>query len=84
VSRGGSRGDRPDWDTTPPTAPQLTDVENFVHGSSAKLAEPRLGTRPEADPQLIRFANDYCWLVWSMLIPTYSRRMRFFVGTRLR
>ncbi len=52
MSRGGSRGDQPDWDTTPPTAPQLTDVENFVHGSSAKLAEPRLGTRPEADPQL--------------------------------
>jgi hypothetical protein len=27
--------------------------------------------RPEADPQLVRFANDYCWLVWTMLIPTY-------------
>src|SRR5437763_1174404 len=28
--------------------------------------------RPEADPQLMRFANDFCWLVWTMLIPTYS------------
>jgi hypothetical protein len=28
--------------------------------------------RPEADPQIIRAANDYCWLVWSTLIPTYS------------
>jgi hypothetical protein len=27
--------------------------------------------RPEADPQIIRAANDYCWLVWSTLIPTY-------------
>jgi hypothetical protein len=28
--------------------------------------------RPEADPQLIRQANDFCWLVWTILIPTYS------------
>jgi hypothetical protein len=28
--------------------------------------------RPDADPNLIRFANDYPWLVWTMLIPTYS------------
>jgi hypothetical protein len=28
--------------------------------------------RPEADPQIMRFANDFCWLVWAMLIPTYS------------
>jgi hypothetical protein len=28
--------------------------------------------RPEADPQIIRQANDFCWLVWTILIPTYS------------
>jgi hypothetical protein len=28
--------------------------------------------RPEADPQLVRAANDFCWLVWTTLIPTYS------------
>lgn len=52
MSRGGSRGDRPDWDPTPPSPPPLPDVENFVRGTSAKLAEPRLGVRPEAAPRL--------------------------------
>lgn len=28
--------------------------------------------RADADPQLVRFANDFCWLVWMILIPTYS------------
>ena len=28
--------------------------------------------RPENDPQLIRAMNDYGWLVWTILIPTYS------------
>jgi hypothetical protein len=28
--------------------------------------------RPEADPQIIRLTNDFCWLVWTILIPTYS------------
>lgn len=28
--------------------------------------------RPEADPQIIRAFNDFCWLVWTILIPTYS------------
>ena len=27
--------------------------------------------RPENDPQLIRAMNDYGWLVWTILIPTY-------------
>ena len=28
--------------------------------------------RPEISPEIIRAANDYGWLVWTMLIPTYS------------
>jgi hypothetical protein len=28
--------------------------------------------RPENDPQLVRAMNDYGWLVWTILIPTYS------------
>jgi hypothetical protein len=28
--------------------------------------------RADADPQLVRFANDFCWMVWMILIPTYS------------
>jgi hypothetical protein len=28
--------------------------------------------RPEISPELIRAFNDYGWLVWTMLIPTYS------------
>ena len=28
--------------------------------------------RPEINPELIRAFNDYGWLVWTMLIPTYS------------
>jgi hypothetical protein len=28
--------------------------------------------RAGADPQLVRFADDFNWLVWTMLIPTYS------------
>lgn len=28
--------------------------------------------RPEAHVDVIRQANDFCWLVWTMLIPTYS------------
>jgi hypothetical protein len=28
--------------------------------------------RPENDPQIIRLTNDFCWLVWTILIPTYS------------
>jgi hypothetical protein len=27
--------------------------------------------RPEINPEIIRALNDYCWFVWSMLIPTY-------------
>jgi hypothetical protein len=28
--------------------------------------------RPDADPQIVRAATDYGWLVWSILIPTLS------------
>ncbi len=28
--------------------------------------------RPEIDPEIIRAINDYGWLVWTILIPTYS------------
>ena len=28
--------------------------------------------RPETSPEIIRAFNDYGWLVWTMLIPTYS------------
>jgi hypothetical protein len=28
--------------------------------------------RPEISPEIIRACNDYGWLVWTMLIPTYS------------
>jgi hypothetical protein len=28
--------------------------------------------RPESDPDVVRAANDYGWLVWTILIPTYS------------
>jgi hypothetical protein len=28
--------------------------------------------RPEVSPEIIRAFNDYGWLVWTMLIPTYS------------
>jgi hypothetical protein len=28
--------------------------------------------RSEADPQIVRAANDFCWLIWTTLIPTYS------------
>jgi hypothetical protein len=27
---------------------------------------------PEASPEIIRFFNDYGWLVWTMLIPTFT------------
>jgi len=27
--------------------------------------------RPEINPEIMRTLNDYCWFVWSMLIPTY-------------
>lgn len=27
--------------------------------------------RPEINPEIVRTLNDYCWFVWSMLIPTY-------------
>lgn len=27
--------------------------------------------RPENSPEITRLLNDYCWFVWSMLIPTY-------------
>jgi hypothetical protein len=28
--------------------------------------------RADVDPEFVRFANDFCWLVWMILIPTYS------------
>lgn len=28
--------------------------------------------RPEINPEIIRALNDFCWFVWSMLIPTFT------------
>jgi hypothetical protein len=51
VSRGGSRGDRPESGLTQPLAARSTGVDHLARNSSAKPAERRPGARLEADPR---------------------------------
>jgi hypothetical protein len=51
VSRGSSRGDRPESDLAQPLAARSLGVDHLARNSSAKPAERRPGAPPEADPR---------------------------------
>ena len=52
MSRGSSRGDRPEWDLTPQSAVRSPGVDHFAHGNFAKPAHRGPGVRLEAGPRL--------------------------------
>jgi hypothetical protein len=51
VSRGSSRGERPEWDLTQQLAAPSPGVDHLARSSSAKPADRRPGARLEADPR---------------------------------
>jgi hypothetical protein len=51
VSRGSSRGERPEWDLTQQLAAPSPGMDHLARSSSAKPADRRPGARLEADPR---------------------------------